>query len=306
MTTRFLTAIAAGLLIATPADAAPDWQQVDTAFGRAGAEQAGGVHRYGFPRSDLNVTLDGVQIEPGLALGSWVAFQPQGNEAMVMGDLVLLHEEVNPVLSSLLRSGLTITALHNHLLRSAPATMYMHIHGHGDPARLAVAIKSALQLSRTPLGSPAAAKTEPVSLNVATLDGILGANGKVNGGVLQYSLPRRETIRDAGMDVPASMGLGTVINLQPTTAGKAVTTGDFVLAASEVTPVLRALREASIEVTALHNHLGQEEPRLFFLHFWGNADAARLATGLRRALQHTNVVLANGSSERIAPTGSKR
>lgn len=290
MRTRFATAFVASLFVATGAVAAPNWQQVDAAFGRSGAEQAGGVHRYSFPRSDLNVTLDRVRIRPALALGSWVAFQPHGNEAMVMGDLVLLHQEVNPVLSSLLRSGLTITALHNHLLRSAPGTMYMHIHGHGDPARMAAAIKAALQLTRTPVGQPAAAAVVRMPFDIASLDRILGATGRVNGGVLQYSIRRRETIRDAGIEVPASMGLGTVINLQPTTGRRAVTTGDFVLTAAEVTPVLRALRKSGIEVTALHNHLGQEEPRLFFLHFWGNSDAVRLARGLKRALAHTNVV----------------
>ncbi len=289
MSIRFVVAFAASAFIATAAVAAPDWQQVDSAFGRSGAEQAEGVHRYSFPRSDLSVTLDGVRIQPGLALGSWVAFQPHGSEVMVMGDLVLLHEEVNPVLSSLLQSGLTITALHNHLLRAAPGTMYMHIHGQGDPARLAAAIKSALELTRTPLSPPVAAPTEPMSFDTAAVDSVLGVTGKINGGVLQYSIPRRETIKDAGMEVPASMGLGTVINLQPTSGGRAVTTGDFVLTASEVTPVLRALRESGIDVTALHNHLGQEEPRLFFLHFWGDADAIRLAQGLRRALDSTNV-----------------
>lgn len=293
MKTRKAVATAiASLFISTGAVAAPNWQQVDAALGRSGAAQAGGVHRYSFPRSDLNVTLDGVRIKPALALGSWVAFQPHGNETMVMGDLVLLHGEVNPVLSSLLRSGLTITALHNHLLRSSPGTMYMHIHGHGDPARLAAAIRSALQLTRTPLGTPAAAASQPVTLDTAAVDRLLGASGKVNGGVLQYSIPRRETIRDAGMEVPASMGLGTVINLQPTKAGKAVTTGDFVLTAAEVTPVLRALRESDIDVTALHNHLGQEEPRLFFMHFWGNGDAMSLARGLKRALDQTGVTAA--------------
>ena len=129
----------ASLLLASPAWAAPDWSAVDRAIGRAGAEQPGGVHRYSFPRSDLSVTLDGVTIKPSLALGSWAAFQPMGDEAMVMGDLVLTHDEVNPVLSRLLASGFTITALHNHLLRSSPATMYMHIAGHGDPVKLAPA-----------------------------------------------------------------------------------------------------------------------------------------------------------------------
>ena len=289
MSIRFAAAFASTLFLATGAAAAPNWQQVDAAFGRSGAAQAGGVHRYSFPRSDLNVMLDGVRIRPALALGSWVAFQPHGRGAMVMGDLVLLHEEVNPVLSSLLRSGLTITALHNHLLRSAPGTMYMHIHGHGDPAQLAAAIRSALALTRTPLARPGAGAAERMALDTEAVDRVLGASGKANGGVLQYSIPRRETIKDAGMEVPASMGLGTVINLQPTAGGRAVTTGDFVLTAAEVTPVLRALRESGIEVTALHNHLGQEEPRLFFMHFWGNGDALRLAKGLKRALDSTNV-----------------
>ena len=292
MRTRFAVAVAASLLCATGAFAAPDWQRVDAAFGRSGAEAAGGVRRYSFPRSDLNVTLDGVRIRPALALGSWVAFRPHGNEAMVMGDLVLLHEEVNPVLTRLLRSGLTITALHNHLLRSAPGTMYMHIHGHGDPARMAAAIRSALELTRTPLARPGAAAAAPMPLDIEAVDRVLGASGKVNGGVLQYSIPRREMVRDSGMEVPASMGLGTVINLQPTTGGRAVTTGDFVLTAAEITPVLRALSESGIDVTALHNHLGQEEPRLFFLHFWGNGDALALVRGLKRALDRSNVVTA--------------
>lgn len=289
MKTSFVAVLAASLIIGTPALAAPNWQQVDAAFGRSGTAQVGGVHRYSFPRSDLNVTLDGVRIRPALALGSWIAFQPHGNSAIVMGDLVLLHEEVNPVLSSLLRSGLTITALHNHLLRSAPGTMYMHIHGHGDPAQMAAAIRSALKLTRTPLGQPAPAARLPIALSRAAVDGILGATGKFNGGVLQYSIPRREMIQDAGLQIPASMGLGTAINLQPTTGRRAVTTGDFVLKASEVTPVLRALRDSRIDVTALHNHLGQEKPRLFFMHFWGNGDAMELARGLKRALDSTNV-----------------
>ena len=292
MKTRFAVVLAASLFFAAGAfAAAPDWQKVDAAFGRSGAEAAGGVRRYSFPRSDLNVTLDGVRIRPALALGSWVAFQPHGSEAMVMGDLVLLHEEVNPVLSRLLRSGLTITALHNHLLRSAPGTMYMHIHGHGDPARIAAAIRSALERTRTPLAQPAVASSAPMPLDIAALDRILGASGKANGGVLQYSIPRRETINDSGMEVPASMGLGTVINLQPTSGDRAVATGDFVLTAAEVTPVLRALRESGIDVTALHNHLGQEEPRLFFMHFWGNGPAVTLLSGLRQALDLTAVKL---------------
>ncbi|HSH80444.1 MAG TPA: DUF1259 domain-containing protein, partial [Herpetosiphonaceae bacterium] len=154
MTSRSIIIALVAALAASPACAAPDWARVDNALGRSGAEQLDGVRRYSFPRSDLTVTLDGVQIRPALALGSWLAFQPAGNEAMLMGDLVLLESEVNPVMSRLLESGLTVTALHNHLLRSSPATIYMHVHGHGDPARLAAAVRSALSLSATPLAPP--------------------------------------------------------------------------------------------------------------------------------------------------------
>ena len=253
------------------------------------------VTQDGFPRSDLKVTLDGVAIKPALALGSWAAFQPMGDEAMVMGDLVLTHEEVNPVMSRLLASGFTITALHNHLLRSAPATMYMHVAGHGDPVKLATALHQALAASATPLVSPSrdwqssgAGASSPIDLNAAALDQALGAKGKPNGGVLQYSFPRAERLMDGGMVTPASMGTSTAINFQPTGNGKAAITGDFVMIASEVDPVLRALRAGGIEVTALHNHMLNDEPRLFFMHFWANDDAGKLARSLRTALDKMN------------------
>ncbi len=293
MTSRSIIIALAAALGASPACAAPDWARVDNALGRSGAEQPDGVRRYSFPRSDLTVTLDGVQIRPALALGSWLAFQPAGNEAMLMGDLVLLESEVNPVMSRLLESGLTVTALHNHLLRSSPATIYMHVHGHGDPARLAAAVRSALSLSATPLAPPSTSPAQPAGPpEAAALNRIVGAKGKANGGVYQFSIPRRERITDAGMAVPPSMGLATAINFQPTGSGRAVATGDFVLTAAEVTPVLRSLRANGIDVTALHNHLGQEQPRLFFMHFWGNGDATALARGLKQALDLTAVRVA--------------
>jgi len=287
-----LGAIVLSMCAAAPLSTSPDWQGVDQALGRPGAEQPDGVRRYSFPRSDLRVTLDGVALKPGLAFGSWLAFQPMGNEVMLMGDLVLLQEEVNPVMSRLLDAGLTVTALHNHLMRSSPGTMYMHIHGHGNAVALASAVRAALALSHTPLGAPAAATQEPTAgFDAAAVDRILGARGRLNGSIYQFSIPRRERITEAGVPVPPSMGLATAINIQPLANGRAVTSGDFVLLASEVTPVLRALRANSIEVTALHNHLGQEQPRLFFMHFWGNGDAAALARGLRQALDRTGVRL---------------
>ncbi|TCM23973.1 uncharacterized protein DUF1259 [Novosphingobium sp. ST904] len=284
---------------ATPPEANRDrWALVDKSLGRAGTTQPDGVRRYGFPRSDLNVQLDGVTIKPALALGSWAAFHPMGDQVMIMGDLVLTHEEVNPVMSRLLASGFTITALHNHLLRSAPATMYMHIGGHGDPVKLAAALREALAASRTPMTAPSrdsqppsagAGSSPPIALDTAALDRLMDGKGKPNGGVYQFSFPRAEKLSDGGMPAPASMGTATAINFQPTGSGRAAITGDFVLTAAEVDPVLRALRAGGIEVTALHNHMLDDQPRLFFMHFWANDDAQKLARGLRAALDKTNV-----------------
>jgi hypothetical protein len=267
-----------------------DWKKVGDALGKAGAAQPDGVYRVGLPRSDLKVTLDGVQIKPAFALGSWLAFEPAGDSAMVMGDLVLTHDEVNPVMKSLAEGGIEITALHNHLLRSSPATMYMHVEGHGDPVKLAATLHTALALSGTPFAAPSASgAAQTIDLDTAKLDGIIGQKGKVNGGVYQVTVPRAEPVSDGGMVVSRSMGTGIAINFEPTGGGKAAITGDFVLTASEVNPVLLALREHGIEVTALHNHMLNEEPRLFFMHFWANDDAAKLATGLRAALDRVNV-----------------
>ncbi|MGN7159476.1 DUF1259 domain-containing protein [Sphingomonas solaris] len=283
---------------APPHANADRWTLVDKSLGRTGTTQPDGVRRYGFPRSDLNVQLDGVAIKPALALGSWAAFHPMGNEVMVMGDLVLTHEEVNPVMSRLLASGFTITALHNHLLRSVPATMYMHIGGHGDPVKLATALREALAASRTPLTAPSrdsqppsagAGSSPPLALDTAALDQLMGTKGKPNAGVYQFSFPRAERLTDGGVPAPAPMGTATAINFQPTTPGRAAITGDFVLTAVEVDPVLRALRAGGIEVTALHNHMLDDQPRLFFMHFWANDDATKLARGLRAALDKTNV-----------------
>ncbi|MDB5444848.1 MAG: peptidase [Phenylobacterium sp.] len=291
MTMRaILTGLAAAAALALPAHAASDWTAVGKALGKTGALQAGGVYRVGLPRSDLKVTLDGVAIKPALALGSWVAFRDMGDQAMVMGDLVLTQAEVNPVMSVLEENGIQITALHNHLLRSSPATMYMHVDGHGDAVKLAAALHLALARSLTPFGdSPPAAPAAPLALETAKLDQTIGAKGTVNGGVYQFSIPRADAPKSDGMPIPPAMGSAIAINFQPTGAGKAAITGDFVLTADEVNPVIRALRGNGIEVTAIHNHMLDDEPRLFFMHFWANADALKLAGGLRAALDHVKV-----------------
>jgi hypothetical protein len=266
-----------------------DWQKVDDALGRKPAV-SGDVHRYGFPRTDLTVTLDGVTIKPALALGGWVAFKPMHGEAMVMGDLVLLESEINPVMLKLIEGGLEITAVHNHLLRASPATFYMHVGGHGDPAKMAAVIHDALAVSKTPLAMPAAAAPPPaVDLDTAQLDQLIGVKGQANGGVYQFNVPRRDPIMEDGMQIApvGPMGVAIAINFQPTGGGKAAITGDFVLTNDEVNPVVRALRANGIDVTAVHSHMLDEQPRLFFLHFWANDDALKLAKGLRAALDKT-------------------
>jgi hypothetical protein len=266
-----------------------DWQKVDDVLGRKPAV-SGDVRRYGFPRSDLTVTLDGVTIKPGLALGGWVAFKPMHGEAMVMGDLVLLESEINPVMLKMIEGGLDITAVHNHLLRASPATFYMHVGGHGDPAKMAAVIHDALAASKTPLSMPAAAAPPPaVDLDTAQLNQVMGSKGQANGGVYQFNVPRRDAVTTDGMAMtpPAPLGAAIGINFQPTGGGKAAITGDFVLTNDEVNPVIRALRANGIDVTALHSHMLDEQPRLFFMHFWAVDDALKLARGLRAALDKT-------------------
>jgi hypothetical protein len=265
-----------------------DWQKVDDAFGRKPAV-SGDVHRYGFPRTDLTVTLDGVSIKPALALGGWLAFKPMHGEAMVMGDLVLLETEVNPVMLKLIENGLEVTAVHNHLLRANPETFYLHVGGHGDAAKMAGAIREALAASKTPLAMPAATTPPAVDLDTAQLDQIIGVKGQPNGGVYQFAVPRRDPVTENGMPLsPAGpLGLANGIGFQPTGNGKAAITGDLVLTGDEVNPVVKALRENGIDVTAIHSHMLDEQPRLFFLHFWANDEALKLARGMRAALDKT-------------------
>jgi len=288
---RFTKLLAAcGVVLSTAAGAqaqAIDWTKIDGILGRTGAV-GGAVHRYGFPRSDLQVTLDGVTIRPTLALGGWAAFQPMGNMTMVMGDLVLLQSEVNPVMAKLIEGGVDVTAVHNHLLRAEPLTFYMHIGGHGDPVKLAQTIHDALAVSKTPLTAAPASQPPAIDLDTAQIDQILGAKGTNNGGVYAVNIPRRDPITEQGMAVGAPiMGGATAINFQPTGGGKAAITGDYSLIGSEVSEVVKTLRANGIDVTAIHSHMLTEEPRIIFLHFWANDDALKLARGLRAALDKT-------------------
>jgi hypothetical protein len=277
-----------GAAVAQTAPAAGDFKAVEQALGRSGQLQTDGAYKFGLPRGDLKVTVDGVQLKPALALGSWVAFSSPGQDAMVMGDLVLAENEVSPVMLALQENGLQVTALHNHVLHETPRVMYMHIAGHGDAVKLAGAMKQVIALTKTPAPSQPASTPQSIDLDTAAIDQVLVYKGKVNGGVYQVVAPRAEKITDAGMPVPGSMGLGTGINFQPTGGGKAAITGDFVLLGSEVNPVIKALRQNGIQVTAIHSHMLEEQPRLFFMHFWANDNSVKLAKGLRAALDQTN------------------
>jgi hypothetical protein len=285
---------------ATPAantnTAVVDWKAVDAAMGRAGVAQPGEVQRYNFPRGDLNVVVrdprGDVQLRPSLALGGWIAMHGTGtgNQVMAMGDLVLTESELPAVMSRLQQGGVEQTAVHHHVMRETPRVLYMHVNAHGDAVKIAETVRAAVALTKAPAPSPPPAPGTPaptIELDTAAVAKALGHTGRVNGGVYQVNAPRPETIRDGGTNVPGSMGLGTVMNFQPTGGGKAAITGDFVLLAREVNPVIRALRAANIEVTSLHNHMLNDEPRLFFMHFWANDDALALARGLRAALDST-------------------
>jgi len=265
-----------------------DWKAVDKALGRTGTMQPGDVYRFGMPRGDLQVTVAGVRVKPALALGSWLAFKATPDGAVAMGDMVLLEKEVAPVMARLQEAGIEQTAVHHHVLHESPRVIYMHVHGHGDPIKIAEGVRAALDLTGTPAQSASAPAAAEFGIDTAQIAAALGHSGKVNGGVYQVSVPRAETIRDGGMEIPPSMGLASALNFQPTGGGKAAITGDFVMIASEVNPVIRALRENGIEVMSLHNHLLNDEPRLFFMHFWSNDDAVKLARGLRAALNATN------------------
>jgi hypothetical protein len=284
-----LAAVAGGVGPAQAAD--PDWKAVEQALGKSGQMMPGDVYRIGMPRTDLNVTVKGVPVKAGFALGSYAAFKQVGDHAMVMGDLVLLDQEIPAVISGLFANGLEVTAIHNHLNEMSPHVMYMHYAGHGDAVQLARGLRQALAASATPLGgTPAApAASGGPTLDTKQIEQALGRSGRDSGGgVFQVTVPRAENITEMGTPLLPAMGVVTVLNFQPTTEGKAAITGDFVLIDKEVNAVARTLRQHGIDVTAIHNHGLMDTPRLFYMHFWGNDDPAKLAQGLKAALDQTN------------------
>jgi hypothetical protein len=282
------------LTFATSLSASPPesgWSSVDEILGFAGKDLPGGVHRFGWPRSDLHVTVGNVTVEPAVALGSWAGFvrSPSGEPAITMGDLVLLDAELDPVIGELSSGGFEILAIHNHLAGESPHLLYVHFHGHGDAAALARTLKSALTKTKTPApGKSPAAPTAEQTQTFEKLQAALGRKGTMSGTVLQVGVPRSEAIPDGGVEVPASLGMSTALNFQ-TVGAEVATSGDFVLVADEVNPVLRELRAHGIAPTALHSHMLAETPRLFFMHFWATGSPEAIGAGLKAALGKTAV-----------------
>jgi hypothetical protein len=262
---------------------------IDQALGRPG-QKMGDVYRVGFPRTDLHVSVNGLAIKPGLALGSWAAFTGPDDNAMVMGDLVLLEEELNPVMAQLRSSGFEITAVHNHLMEESPKILYLHYMGHGPAAQLATSLRAALAVSKTPLDKPAAAAEEPAPpVWVKSVEDAVGRQGTFKGGVLSFGVPRSDAVTIGGTTIPPAAGVGEAINFQAADSGNVATTGDFVLTAEEVNPVISELQGHHILVTALHSHMLTERPRLFFMHFWCVGSPESVGAGIKAALSRISV-----------------
>ena len=284
-----ILACSMGLPIAASAQGL-DTTKIDQVFSRTG-QKTGDVYRIGFPRTDLHVVIDGITVKPGLALGSWAAFSGTDDKGMVMGDLVLLQSEVNPVMLKLRADGFEISAVHNHLLEEEPRVMYMHYIGQGPSEKLASTLQAALALSKTPLGKPAAAGEELPSPPdwAKSVEDAIGRKGTFKGGVLSFGLPRAEAVTMNGMTIAPAQGVAESINFQEAGPGKVATTGDFVLTAEEVNPVISALEENKIAVTALHSHMLEEQPRLFFMHFWALGSPESVAAGIAAALKRVAI-----------------
>ncbi len=278
------------LLLPTIAAAqAIDTTKIDQALGRSG-QKFGDVYKIGFPRTDLHVSVNGLAIKPGLALGSWAAFMGTDDHAMVMGDLVLLEDELNPVMEKLRVASFQISAVHNHLIAETPHVMYMHYMGLGPAAQLAASLKNALAVSKTPLDKPASAAEEPTPPAwVKAVEDSVGRKGTFRGGVLSYGVPRGQPVTMDGMTIAPSAGVAEAINFQAADSGNVATTGDFVLTAEEVNPVIAELQTHQILVTALHSHMLTEQPRLFFMHFWAIGSPGSVGGGIAAALKHVSI-----------------
>ena len=253
-------------------------------FGQSAKALPGEVRKYSWPRRDLRVTIGTTKIQPALALGSWAAFHGSGAQAMAMGDLALLESEVNPVIRELQAGGFEILAVHNHLLGESPHVVYVHFMGHGEEAALGRTLAGALGKTGTPReGAVSATPSAEETKAFEAFQAALGRKGSMAGTVLQVGVPRADPISDGGMEIPPAMGMAESINAE-VAGGQVAVTGDFVLLAEEVNPVIRDLQAHGIDVTALHSHMLRENPRLFFMHFWAVGAPDKIGEGLKSAL----------------------
>lgn len=264
-----------------------DWKPVTATLGRTGTLMGGTVYHVALPRKDLKVTSKGVAIKPGFSLGGYANFAKYRDGALVTGDLVVTEAELPKVTDALQRAGIEQTGIHKHLLQQSPAIWWTRIHGMGDPVTLARGVKAALAATSIPPASPPS--QVPVDLDTAAIDKAIGRQGKADGGIYKFSLPRRNTVTDGRHVLPPALGITTALMFQPLGAGRAAINGDFVMTADEVNKVIRALRRGGIDVVEVHNHMLDDEPRLFYLHFWATGDGTRLAKALRGALDTTNL-----------------
>jgi hypothetical protein len=263
-----------------------DTQAIEQALGLKG-QTKDGVFKLTRPRDELRVELDGFTITPPMGLTAWVAFRPHGGQAMIMGDLPVLEDELQPVLSALIEAGVEVSALHNHFFGERPHVMFLHVGGMGDPAKLAGGLRSALDVlgkQPSPASEPAGSLDVASQLDVAKLASILGHEGRLSKGIYKVTVGRPQVrLTEMGVPVDSEMGFNSWAAFQGT-MDKAAVAGDFAMLAEEVNPIVRELRRSGIEVVALHNHMLREEPRIFFLHFWGLGPAEDLARGVRAAL----------------------
>jgi Domain of Unknown Function (DUF1259) len=269
-----------------------DWKPVADALGRSGKlGNNNTAYRVNLVRNDLQVSTDGVAIKPGLSLGGYAAFVRYDNdETLLMGDLVITEAELPKVTDALQSHGIAQTALHKHLLEQTPPVWWTHVHGMGDATQLAQGLRAALDATSIGPAAPPPAQQPPVDIDTAGVEQALGRKGTPDGGLLKYSIPRKDAIVEDGHVLPAaSLNLTTVINFQPVGGGRAAINGDFILTDTEVQKVIQALRAANIRIVELHNHGLTEQPRLFYMHYWAVDDAVTLAKGLRPALDATNL-----------------
>lgn len=290
-----LTALACQTLFAAPADA-QSWREVQAAFGRTGTVTEG-VLNIPLPRTDLEVRLEGEVLEPDVYAKGWIGFQPlDGGRMRMMGELPVLVEELQPVLAEMREQGVEVTAIHNHLIGTSPPIMFTHFRASGNGIELARSIRSVVERTAIPL--EALGREESPTRDWSEIEAILDAEGEASGKVVSFNFPRNERLSMMGTPMPSTDALETAseLNFQDLGDGRAAAIGEYILVESEVVPVTRKLEEEGFNVTALHNHMLEETPRLLFLHFWKFGDPAELARAARAALDLTNTGREDGGS----------